>query len=82
MAQNYLRIKAFFVLEELDALGNEYRSSFKIKTLRLLDTDKTPQPCLSSTPADQTLPVLPKVIRKPKGLLTTLRRSGRFGIGY
>lgn len=30
------------MVEEPDALGNEYRSPFKSKILRLLDTDKTP----------------------------------------
>lgn len=29
------------MLEEPDALGNEYRSFFRNKILRLLDTDKT-----------------------------------------
>lgn len=43
MEENYLSIKAFLcVLEkEPDALGNEYRSLFRNKILRLLDTDKT-----------------------------------------
>lgn len=72
MQENYLRIKAYFMLEEEpSALGNQYRSLFKNQTLKLLDIDKAPWPRLCSTPASPALPVLPKVIHKSRALLAT-----------
>lgn len=82
MQQNYLRIKAYFTLEEPSALGDEDRSLSDKQPLKLLDTDKAPRPRLCSAPAHPALPVLSKVIHKSRALLAPPRTPGRLGVGY